>query len=467
MQNNSNGTVTDWKNENLNAEGKLTYRAKLGYGACDLGGNLFFTVVAFWLMNYLTDEVGLSAAYAGFALMVGKVIDAVTDPTVGFLSDRTRTRWGRRRPWLLFSAVPLGVAFAYMFVNPELDEQLTLFIWAAVTYSILCAVYTGVNIPYNSMHPELTKDFNERTTLSGYRQMFAVMGTLTGAGAAMPIIGLVDDKTSGYMLMGILFGAIMTLTALVPFFTLKEPPHPPVEKTHNIFKSYLDAFKNRPFLLILLPWAFNITGITVVTATLIYYFKYVFQNEDLITSAILVMLLTSMVFIPISVKLANKIGKRPVYILGMSIFSLAVIVFFFLGHKMDIYFAYGVMFFSGMGFSSHYVMPWAIVPDTVEYDYAKTGVRREGIYYGLWTFTIKMGQALAGAFVGIILELFDYIPDVAQSETAILGIRLLIGPFTAVFFIIGNIILYFYPITKEKYAEIQETIKTMEEAKKA
>ncbi|PKL39933.1 MAG: MFS transporter [Spirochaetae bacterium HGW-Spirochaetae-1] len=444
-------------------KGELSFKVKTGYGSGDLGGNLFFTVVAFWLMNYLTDEVGLSASLAGAALMIGKIWDAVTDPAVGYLSDRTRTRLGRRRPWMLAGSVPLGLSFFFLFTNPRLEGQSTLFIWAALAYMAVCTFYTFVNIPYNAMTPELTKDFDERTVLNGYRMMFAVVGTLIGAGTALPIINAAAGRTAGYMIMGGIYGAIMTVTALVPVITVKEPVHGKFEKGENIFRSYLSALKTRPFLLILLPWVFNIIGITIVTATLIYYFKYVLMSEGLMTVAMIVLLVTSMIFIPLAVKLSERIGKKQTYIAGMSLFALSVLIVFFLGHLLDIKFIFVMMFFSGMGFSTHYVLPWAIIPDTVEYDYSRTGIRREGVFYSLWTFSIKLGQALAGLLVGIILDAFGYLPDVPQTASAMLGIRLLIGPFTAVFFIVANTILWFYPIDRDAYEKIRDDIRKMEE----
>ena len=201
---------------------------------------------------------------------------------------------------------------------------------------------------------------------------------------------------------------------------------------------------------------------TVVTATLIYYFKYLFNDAQLITPASLIMLLTSMIFIPVAVKVAAKLGKRNTYLIGMSMVTIACMLIFFIGHTAGIYVVYVIMFATGIGLSTHYVLPWAIIPDTIDYDYSLSGVRREGVYYGLWTFMIKIGQALAGLFVGVVLGLFGYMPDIAQSESSLFGIRLLIGPITAVFFILGLVFLYLYPIDKKRYEEIQQTIKNME-----
>jgi glycoside/pentoside/hexuronide:cation symporter, GPH family len=464
----------------MEKEKRLPLKIKLGYGVGDLGGNLYFTVIGFWLTYYLTDSVGLSAALAGIVMMIGKGWDAITDPVVGFLSDRTKTKMGRRRPWIIFGAVPLGLAFAYLFSSPSFGQDMTIFIWACITYVVVSTLYTFVNIPYNSLAPELTKDYKERTLLSSYRNIFAVIGTLIGAGAALPIAYTFGDMTveivkgelvgvfyPSFVAMGIAFGAVLTISAVLLFLGTKEPSV--YDKKHtikqNIFKSYIESFKNKPFVLILLTFTFNIVGVTIVQGTLIYYFKYVLENEGLVTIALIVMLVTSMVFIPIWTKISYKLGKKQSYILGMSIFALVVLIVFFIGHMIPIYVVFVMMFFAGLGFATHYVMPWAIIPDAVEYDYVLSGKRREGVFYGLWTFMTKVGQAIALFLIGVILDLFGYISTtgderIVQPEAAELGIRLLIGPFTVIFIIIANIFLSRYPIDEKFY---NEKIKTENE----
>lgn len=441
---------------------KLLLKIKLGYGAGEFASSIFWITIAFWLMNYLTDEVGLSAALAGLAIMVGKALDAVIDPGVGFLSDRTQNRLGRRRPWFLWGAVPFGIAYFIMFTNFHIQGQTAIFAWESLAFILLCLAYSCTNVPFNSLLPELTKDYNERTSLTGYKSMFAVVATLLGAGAGMPIISSFGGRTAGFMAMGAIFGFMIIVSVLIPFFAIREPAHVEKEKPQNIFKSNQEAFRNRPFVLILITWTLNTCGITVVTATLIYYFKYLFNDEQLITPASLIMLLTSMIFIPVAVKIAARLGKRNTYLIGMSIVTLACLLIFFIGHTAGIYVVYTIMFATGIGLSTHYVLPWAIIPDTIDYDYSLSGVRREGVYYGLWTFMIKIGQALAGLFVGLVLGFFGYIPDIAQSESSLFGIRLLIGPVTALFFILGLVFLYLYPIDQKRYEEIQKAIKNVE-----
>ncbi|HTH14229.1 MAG TPA: MFS transporter, partial [Spirochaetia bacterium] len=173
---------------------KLSLKTKLGFGIGDLGGNLFFTALSFWALHYLTDVVGLAAASAGAALMVGKLWDAFVDPVVGMMSDRTRTRWGRRRPYLLFGALPLGLVMALFFAAPGLTGQAPLFWWALLVFALLNTAYSFVNIPYGSLTPELTADYHERTALNGFRFGFAVVGTLLGAVLVQPILGLIPGN---------------------------------------------------------------------------------------------------------------------------------------------------------------------------------------------------------------------------------------------------------------------------------
>lgn len=446
---------------------KLRMKTKIGYGVCDLGGNLFFTVMAFLLMNFLTDTVGLAASLAGIAVMIGKIWDAVTDPMAGYLSDKTKHRWGRRRPWIFYGSFPLFITMAIMFTNPGLSSQTLLFIWATAAFCLLCTAYTVVNIPYSSLTPELTQDYHERTSLNGYRFGFAVIGTLLGAGAALPIVGLFQSRSTGYAVMGTIFGAVMLVTALITFYSVREPRSIRPLSSLGFFKTYMRVFKNRPYVIILLTYAVHIMGLTVVSSIIIYYFKYVHNNEGLTTPAMLLLLVTAMLFIPVSVALSKKIGKKLVYASGLIIMAAAVMLIFLFGHVYSPEFSLGVMLFAGIGMGFTYALPYAIVPDAIEYDYLLTGERREGAFYGIWTFGLKIGQAVSLGIIGTMLTFVNYIPDVAQTEESLFGIRLLFGPIPAVIFIAAAVLLFFYPITEERYREICAQIKKMEKDKTA
>ena len=440
---------------------KLTMRTKLGFGVGDMGGNLYFTLIAFWLFNYLTDTVGLLAGLAGTVIMIGKIWDAVTDPVLGFISDRTRSRWGRRRPYLLFGAAPFGIAVVIMFINPGLSGQTALFIWAVVVFCILSAAFTVVNIPYSALTPELTQDYHERTTLNGYRSIFMVVGTLLGAGAALPLINAFSNKNTGYTVMGIVFGLVITITTLITFFSVREPEGRALPKM-GFLKTYSSVFKNKPYRIIVLTYMTNIMAITIVSGIMVYYFKYIFDDEPMTTMALMILLVIAMAIIPVSVLIAKKIGKKLTYAIGMLVIALICLIIFFIGHLIDPTYFLILMGVAGIGLGLTYALPWSMVPDTVEYGYVETGERQEGGYYGIWTFMTKIGQALALLLMGWMLTLTGYVAEVVQSDSARLGIRLLLGVFPAFFYILAVVILAFYPLNEERYGKILDKVKEME-----
>lgn len=456
-------------------EGKrLSLGTKLGFGVCDLGGNLFFTIMGFYLLNFMTDVAKLGAGLAGTAMLIGKICDAITDPTVGYLSDRTKSRWGRRRPWMFWGAIFLFFTMILQYTNPHIESQLWLFIYMAVAYCLLTTAYTMVNIPYGSLTPELTHDFDERTTLNAFRMSFAVVGTFVGAGLVLRIAGAFSSPDTGWTAMAGIMGAVMLATAMITIFTVKEPKRAVEEakEQQGFFKTYAAAFKNRPFVMALSTYALHIAGTSVVQGALIYYFRYIYFNgvkspesDGAFTLALICLLAPALLFIPVWTLLSKKIGKKWSYNLGMGIVAVAVVVIFFFGRQLGMTFFYIVMAIGGIGFSTNYVMPFAIIPDAVELDYAQNGVRREGAFYGLWNFMNKVGVAIANAINGWILAGFGYVANVPQTETSKLGIQLLVGPVAAIFFIAGIVVLSFYPITR-KYYETQIMPRVAEREKK-
>ncbi|MEX2442726.1 MAG: MFS transporter [Alkalispirochaeta sp.] len=435
---------------------QLSRKIKAGYGVGDLGGNLFFTMGGFYFLFYLTDVVGLAAGLAGTALMIGKIWDAVTDPVVGFLSDGTTSRFGRRRPWLFAGAWIVFGGMVMMFY-PPLGAP---FVWVLVATLILNTGYTLINVPYGALTPDLTEDFHERTVLQGWRMSFAVVGTFIGAGVVLPLVALFGGGTGGWTAMGIVVGAIIAISPLIVVLTVREKQHVPSGPPRNILKSYGEVLTQKPFLLALIPWSLHITGVNIIQGGMLYYFRFVYQDEAAFQIALPILLGSAILWIPIWVRISRSIGKRASYNIGMSIFAASVLVFFLIGHLSGPVIAYIIMAIAGVGFATQYVMPFSIVPDVVEYDYAENGTRREGVYYGLWTFMSKIGQAFGIALSGFVLQAFGYRETVAgviveQSEAAIIGIRLLVGPVPAFFFIMGVVVLRFYPITNDYYQQIR------------
>jgi len=444
--------------------GRLSVRTKLGFGVADLGGNLFFTAMGFWSLNYLTDTVAIPAAAAGAAVMVGKLWDAVTDPMMGFISDRTRSRWGRRRPYLLFGSVPLFLSMWFFFSNPHISSPVLSVLWATFALCLLNTAYTVVNIPYSSLTPELTQDYHERSSLNGYRFGFAVIGTILGAGAVLPIIGLFKTRDAGFSAVGALLGLVMAVTALITFFSVREPDHSKTPlPTEGFFETFLAVFKNKPYLNILATYALNLTALNFVQGILVYYFKYLYNNEGATTIAMILLLVVAMLCIPVSVLVSKRIGKKRTYQISFFILATACMGIFFLGHVLGMSFFLAMMVYAGVGIGFGYVAPWAMVPDTIEFDAVKTGKRKEGAFYGMWTFTSKVGTSLAIFLTGIILGIAKYSPNLAeQLPSAKMAIRLLVGPIPAAVFVASMILVQFYPLDEKAYAAIMAESKARE-----
>lgn len=452
-------------------ENKLSVGIKLGYGSSFLSINLFYIVMSFVLLNYMTDTVGLSAALTGIALMVGRIFDAFYDPLIGYISDRTKTRMGRRRPFMLLGVIPLWIAMIVMFTNPALVagagiSQITIFIYTLVVFLIVYVAFSTVSVPYMALAPELTPDYNERTSLNGYCFIFAAVGTLLGSALALPIVAMASDKNMGFVLMGLILGAVIVVVTLITVFTVREPANLKPVNSMGLIKNFTEVFRNRPYVLIWLSFVCNMIAVSFASGILIYHFKYVLGAESMVTYAMLILIVSSIVFIPVSVLLSKKIGKKLVYGAGYIIFAMMLMVIFFLSHVFGIGFTLISMAIMGIGLGFTQAMPNAIVADAIEYDYLRTGERREGAFFGIWTWGLKTGQALAVLIMGLALEAMGYIPNLLpQPEMAQLGIRLFLGPISAGMFIVAAVILYFYPITEKRYKEIRAQIVEIEAGK--
>jgi GPH family glycoside/pentoside/hexuronide:cation symporter len=418
---------------------------------------MMFSVMGFWCLHYLTDIVGLSAALAGFALMIGKVWDAVTDPAMGYISDRTRTPFGRRRPYIAAGAIPMGLAFWFFFTVPNISSQTTLVIWAALALILFNTFSTVLNVPYSSLTPELPGDSHEQTSLNGYRFGFAVFGTIIGAAAVQPLSGLFANPRRGYSMTGLILGGLVAVTSLLAFFGTREKKREKPElPTEGFFKTYLTVFTNKPFVILITTYMLHLMALTLLQGIIIYYTKYIYNNEGIATPAMALLLVVAMVFIPVSVLVSKKIGKKATYQICFIILSIATVIIFFLGHILGIRFFFAVMVFAGIGVGFNYVAPFAMVPDTIAYDALRTGSRKEGAYYGMWTFFSKIGSSLAALVSGLILSASGYIADAVQSGPALFAIRLIIGPVPAAIFIGAAILVQFYPLDEKTCKEMQQ-----------
>ncbi len=436
---------------------RLSIRTKLGFGVADLGGNLFFTAISFWALNYLTDTVGLKAGLAGVALAVGRLWDAFADPMIGLLSDRTRTRWGRRRPFMLFGAIPVGIVLGLFFSAPHTTVQDQLFWWALLLFALLSTTFSLVNIPYGALTPELTTDYHERTSLNGFRFGFAILGTICGAALVQPILHFFpQNHEAGFHVVGIVFGLIVALSTLVTGLSVREKAIPAVVTGEPLWRSWLGVWKNQPFRVLLGAYTIHILGITFLSGSLVYMFKYVLHNEAGTTIGMLILMLVAAVSIPFSVVFAKRWGKIKAYQLAMVLLLVAATLVWLLGERLGAGFVEGIMALAGVGLGFSYAPPYALLPDAIEVMARRKGKREEGAHYGLWNFSLKLAQMGAVAFSGLFLAWSGYVADHEQTSSALIAIQILVGPVPAVLFLVAALLLFRYPLDEATYdREIQ------------
>ena len=431
-------------------ETQLPVRKKIGFGIADIGGNLFFTAMGFWTLTYLTDTVYLAPALAGIAIMAAKIWDAVTDPLVGFLSDNTRSRFGRRRPYLLFGALPFGLSLWLFFTKPALTGQSALFWWALLMLCLVNTAMTLVNIPYSALTPELTSDYNEQTSLNAYRFLCAGIGTIMGAVIVMPIVGLFSSKAVGFSAAGAVIGGIILITTLITFFSVREPALLPKNGEKNaraFFSSYRLVFKNSAYTVLLAVFVMHITALNFLQGMVVYYLKYIYQAESFSSTIMGLLLITAIVSIPIAAKCSNMLGKNVSYRVGLAVLCLSTLIIFFTGHRVGLTGLALLFVGAGVGVGFAFATPWAMLPDAIAWQQDAT--HNEGCYYGVWTFASKLGQAVSTGVSGVILSAAGYRADAMQPPQAIFAIRFIAGPVAAVVCLLGLILICFYPVGKK------------------
>ncbi len=438
---------------------KLTLSTKFRYGLADLGFALITSAMQFFLLFYYTDVAGINPALAGTALLVGKLTwDALNDPLFGYWSDRTRSRFGRRRIYMLIGAVPLGIAACIMFSLPKGLTGAAAFLAVLLSFWLVDTFHTMTTTPYYALTPELTRDYNERASLTSIRMIFSVLGYILGAASTTILAGVFQgaglNLQQAWSTTGAVFGVIAITTTLITTFSVKENPQLAGEPSRlPPIKAVVTPFKNRPFIILMIAFILSSFSFTVLTALVPYFIQYQLNMKDQVSFVLLVMLLTIGIFLVPAKLVSDRINKGPAYALGLGIASLAVISSFFFPHGSTPL-IYVVAAVAGLGFSAQWVFPWSMIPDVVEYDEKMTGERREGIYYGLWAFLTKFTGALGVAVSGWALNLFGYVPNVEQTAHALFGIRLFFAVVPAVVILISLPFLIRYPITRRTHAEL-------------
>jgi len=452
----------------MEKEQKLSIWTKLIYGAGDLGFSMNNSIIAAFFPIFMMDVIGITPGLVAIILFVGRSWDYVNDPIIGFLSDRTRTRWGRRRPFLLFGALPFALSFVLLWLSPNFS-QTGLIIYYSLGYIVYEAMATIVYMPYYALTPELTEDYDERTQLTSFRMLFNILGSLTAYIFPMMVIGsMIPENTRRVALMAVIAGAIAATPLFGVFLGTREKSEYIKEEKPKLLPSLKAALKNRPFVfgagIYLLTWM----TILVVETNLLLYIKYIVQREGQSTIIMASIFVTAIFALPLWNWAAKHWNKRLAYIIGIAFWAVVMIVLITVNAQTPFWVILALCILAGIGVSAAQVLPWSIIPDAIEWDEWKTYERHEGMFYSLITLMGKIANSISVPFSLLVLEMTGYqAGSVVQPDSALNGIRLLIGPVPAVLLTGGIVFAIFYPLTRQQHHQIVEELRNRRKARKA
>ena len=439
---------------------RLPRLTKFLYGISDFGFACTDTIMQVLFAIFMTDVVGLKPVYAAAAIFIGRTWDYINDPLIGFLTDRTRTRMGRRRPFLLIGFIPFGLMFAMMWYRPPTDSQFLLAAYYAVAYFLFDTSYTIVTMPYVALTPELTPDYDERTSLTTFRMAFSIIGSLVAFTVPLLIIGTMRPENSGRVFtMGIIFGTACALPLLLTFFSTHEKPENFARSQPGLRESFRAVWKNRPFLFAAGIFLFTWTAADIIQAFLLFFLKYRMHMEaqsDLILGTIFI---TALLVLPLWNWISQKTDKRKAYIVGMIFLSTIMCTLILLSPSSSLPLILVMSVLAGIGVSAIHVLTWAIIPDAVEVDELITGQRHEGVFYSLVSLFKKIASSIAIPLTLLVLDKSGYVSNaVVQKPSAILAIRILMGPVPSVLLLGGIAFAIFYPLSRSSHAKARADI---------
>ena len=441
------------------ADERLSAAQILSYAMPAFGTSVVLISVAVYLPNFYTDEIGVTAGMLSWVFLIGRIWDAVTDPMMGHVSDRTRTRWGRRRPYFLISAVPIAVMF-YLIWSPS--PSLTAngkFLHLLICYLLLYTFWTVFWVPYASLGMEITPVYHERTRLFGGRQGFALTGMAVGGVAPALFASALGDKLTGYSLMAILFGGLTVLLISITFWRVRERPDSVAQKSFPFIRGLGITFRNRAFVVLVPVYMASVVGASFIAPLTLYIAKYVIKAEWAMPYAMLAYMAGALGSIPLWIRLSKRVGKNRAWSAAM----ILGIVGYTLSYTYDEgtwvrWLVLAVVVGASTGCTM--VLAPAISADVIDSDELETGMRREGAFVGVWSFLDKAAVGLA-VFVGLQgLQAIGYESNVEQTETVIQGMKFLYCLLPAICHLAALLVFQKFPITPEVHAGIRRDLES-------
>lgn len=435
----------------------ITLKEKIGYGFGDMASSMFWKLFGSYLMIFYTDVFGLPAAVVGTMFFITRIWDSITDPIVGVIADRTNTRWGKFRPYLLWLAIPFAVIGVFTFFTPGLGYTGKI-VYAYITYSLMMLVYSGINVPYASLLGVMSPDPKERNTLSAYRMSFAYIGSFLALLLFMPMVNMFSegskemaDQQYGWLMRVVVIAVVCALLFYLCFLFTKERVKPIKEEQNPLKEDLKDLVQNKPWWILLGAGIAALVFNSIRDGATVYYFKYFVVEENFgnITLLSIPFVLSGLylaigqaaniVGVVIAAPVSNRIGKKNTYMGAMALATLLSVIFYWFDKDQLVWiFIFQILISICAG--SIFPLLWSMYADCADYSELKTGNRATGLIFSSSSMSQKFGWALGSAMTGWLLAYYGFQANEVQSAESIHGIRMFLSFFPA----IGTVLSVFF-----------------------
>ena len=442
-----------------NSGARLSIKEKVSYGLGDTASNIIFQSVMLFLTYFYTDIFGLNPAIVGTLFLSVRVIDAVTDPVMGAICDRTKTKYGTYRPYLVWCAIPFGICSVLAFSTPDLSDQGKT-IYAYVTYTLLMIAYTAINIPYSALGGVLTSDVKERVSVQSYRFVFGMLGGVIVTAATMHLVDFFGqgDQAKGYQMAMAAMSVLGVILFLLCFAGTKER----ISADQEISRPFKDDFKylwqNDQWRILCIASLFLLTGMVLKNSLAIFYVQYYLKQPDMVDTFLTIGLLGNMLGCALAAPLAKRVNKIQAYI-SLQLISAVICAAGFFIEPSQINMAIALHFMWGFFLQMATPLLWAKMADTIDYGHWKTGVRVTATVYSAIVFFIKMGVALGGALSGWLLAYYGYQANTEQTPEALNGIVMSFTIYSAIGSVLVAFVMRWYTLDNNKLEQIQQEIR--------
>lgn len=454
----------------------IKLKEKIGYGFGDMASSMFWKLFGAYLMIFYTDIFGLPAAIVGTMFLITRIWDSAFDPIVGVVADRTHSRWGKFRPYLLWMAVPFGLIGVLTFVTPDWNPVGKL-IYAYITYSLMMMIYSAINVPYASLLGVMSPDPKERNRLSTYRMTFAYIGSFIALLLFMPLVNFfsgnsrnLEDQQTGWTMAVVIIAVLCIVLFLGCFAWTKERVKPIKEEQNPLREDLKDLFRNRPWWILLGAGVAALVFNSIRDGATVYYFKYFVVEEDYTTVSFWGMSFVlsglylalgqaaNIIGVIAAAPVSNRIGKRNTYMWAMIIATVLSIIFYWFD-KDDLIWMFVFQVLISICAGSIFPLLWSMYADCADYSELKTGNRATGLIFSSSSMSQKFGWAIGTAVTGWLLGFFGFQANTVQSEEAISGIKMFLSILPAVGTVLSVIFISMYPLTEKKMKDITTELK--------